>query len=483
MKQLSKKTHAMATMTSTLNNGKAKFFTLLHERMEEKGDFPALSKSVRDFCKTTQDENFNVADITGIILSDFALTQKVIRLANSVTYSSIGEEITTISKAAMVIGFEALTYLVLSVRLMDTLSISASDSAVTRAEMTQALLAGDIARKIAAKTRLKNAEEAVVCTLMHHLGRLLLVFYFPEEWSRIEKVSADRSLSQNDTALKIIGVTLDEISQEVAKIWCLPQKIASSMMSPSSVVETNLPGSPGWLRMMANFAGEAAATVTKNGADDGLQEITSLYSSALLIPVATMTESVNLAINDARESIILKAVSASHGKPADSIKQLTAGVQETTAALAKGENFGSMLNLVLETLYGSMGFNRVAAFLRDGKAFKGRVGFGNAMPEVLTNLSFPVIYTADVFHLALHNNEDVFIGDGTGPTVVSMPSWLTETLPDVRAFILLPMSLNGRPIGLLYGDFRKGTKEMVEEEEMVLMRSLRDGLMQSLSSK
>ncbi len=474
----------MAILTSSLNNGEAEFFALLHKRMEEKGDFPALSKSVRDFCKTTQDENFNVSDITGIILSDFALTQKVIRLANSAVYSSTGEEITTISKAAMIIGLEALTYLVLSVRLLDTLSINASDSAAARAEMTRALLAGDIARKIAAKTRIKNAEEAVVCALMHHLGRLLVVFYFPDKWSRIKKVSADESLSENEAALKIIGVSLDEISQEIAKNWCLPQKIATSMMSPSSIVETSIPGSPGWLRVMANLAGEAAAAVTKKDAVDHLTELTLLYSSALLVPVETITESIDLAINDAMEPSILKAVSGSHDKPADSIKQLTDGVREITNSLARGENFGNALNLVLETMYSSMGFNRVAAFLRDGNALKGKVGFGNAMPEALSNLYFPEAYAADVFHLALLNNADVFIRDVAGPkSMVSIPSWLTETLPDVRAFILLPMNLNGRPIGLLYGDFRKGTKEMVEQEEVVLMSSLRDSLMQSLGSK
>ena len=474
----------MTTLTSTLNNGKAEFFALLRKRMEEKGDFPALSKSVRKFFETAQNENFNVADITGIILSDFALTQKVIRQANSTMYASIGGEITTISKAAMTIGLEALSYLVLSVRMVDTLSISAPDSAAARAEMTQALLAGNIAREIVAKTRIKNAEEVVVCALMHHLGRLLVVFYFPEEWSRIEKISADKSLSKNEAALEIIGVTLDEISQEFAKNWHLPKKIANSMMNPSSVVETSIPGSPGWLKMMASFAGEAAAMVTKKGAGDGLLELASLYSSALLVPVATMMESVNLAVSDAKEPSILGAVSARHGKSADSIIQLTAGVHETTNALAKGENFGSMLNLVLETMYGSMGFNRVAAFLRDGNVFRGRVGFGNAMPEVLPNLSFPETDATDVFHLALVNNADVFIGGGTGPgSAASIPSWLSETLPDVRAFILLPMNLNGRPIGLLYGDFRKGTNELVEQDEMVLMRSLKDNLMKSLGSK
>src|SRR5665647_3352683 len=106
--------------------------------------------------------------------------------------------------------------------------------------------------------------------------------------------------------------------------------------------------------------------------------------------------SVNLAVSDAKESSILEAVSAPHGKPADSTKQLAAGVRETTNVLARGANFGAALNLVLETLYGSMGFNRVVAFLRDGDAFKGRVGFGTAMPEALSNLSFPEAYVTDV---------------------------------------------------------------------------------------
>ncbi|MCX7185183.1 MAG: HDOD domain-containing protein [Nitrosospira sp.] len=498
----------MTTLISTLKNGKAGFFELIQKRMEEKGDFPALSKSVRNFSETAQDENFSVAGITGTILSDFSLTQKVIRLANSAMYASIGGEITTISKAAMIVGVDALSYLVLSVRLVDTLSVNAPDSAAARTEMAKALLAGDITRGVAAKAHIANAEEAVVCALMHHLGRLLVVFYFPEEWSRIEEVSASKSLSRNAAALEVIGMTLDEISQEIASRWRLPKKIANSMMSPTSSVETSIPGSPGWLKMVASFAGEAAAAVTShdtgNGlteplwrrrrsdrdesanknAGNGLMELASLYSNALLVPVEAIMESINFAVRDARESSILEAVSVPNGKPTDSTQQLAAGVNETANALAKGTNFGNILNLVLETIYAGMSFNRVVAFLRDGDAFKGRLGFGNAMPEALSSLSFPETYAADVFHLALANNADVFIADVIGPkSAASIPSWLTETLPDVRAFILLPMNLNGCPVGLLYGDWRKGTTEIVEQDEMVLMRTLRDNLMKSLVSK
>lgn len=194
--------------------------------------------------------------------------------------------------------------------------------------------------------------------------------------------------------------------------------------------------------------------------------------------------SVNLAVSDAKESSILEAVSAPHGKPADSTKQLAAGVREITNVLARGANFGAALNLVLETLYGSMGFNRVVAFRRDGDAFKGRVGFGTAMPEALSNLSFPEAYVTDVFHLSLASNADVFIEDvAEVKSASSMPAWLTETLPDAAVFVLLPMNLNGRPIGMLYGDWMTGMAAQVERDEMMLMRSLRDNLMKSLGSK
>jgi hypothetical protein len=431
-----------------------------------------------------QEENHSIADITAIILSDFTLTQKVIRLANSAMYSSIGGEITTISRAAIVLGLDAVLHLALSVRLIDTLSTSAPDSAASRSEMSKALLAGDIARNIVGKAKVSDGEEAVVCALMHHLGRLLLVFYFPDEWSRIQQASASSALSENEATLQVIGVTLDEISQEVARNWHLPRKIANSMMSPVSPSGTSIPGSPEWLRLMAGFAGEAAASIVNGTGKNGLTELASRYGDALLVPADSIMESVGRAITAAKESSILEDVDTPHGKPADSKERLAAGVQETIDALAEGMNFGNALNLVLETMYGSMGFNRVVAFLRDGDSFRGKVGFGAMMPAALQSLSFPEAYAADVFHLSLANNADVFIENAAAPkSASSIPSWFTEALPDVRAFVMLPMSFNGRPIGMLYGDLKNGTTESVEPDELALMRALRDNLIKLLNPK
>lgn len=472
------------TLISTLNRGKPEFFELLWKRLGEKGDFPSLSKSVQDLAEAMHDEDNSIADITGTILSDFTLTQKVIRLANSAMYSGIGGEITTVTKAAVVLGLDSVLHLALSVRFIDTLSASAQDSVTARSEMAKALLAGDIARNIVGKARVKESEEAVVCALLHHLGRLLLVFCFPDEWSEIQKISAGNRIAENEATLHVIGVTLDEISQEAAKNWRLPKKISNSMMSPVSPSGTSIPGSMEWLRLMAGFAGEAASAVVEGGDNNRLAELASRYGDALLVPADSIMESVSQAITAAKESSILEEVEEPHGKPADSKERLSTGVRETIDALAEGMNFGNALNLVLETMYGSMGFNRVIAFLREGSSFNGKVGFGATMPEALPRLSFSEAYATDVFHLSLANNADVFIEDAAAPkSASSMPAWLTETLPDVRAFVLLPMSFNGHTIGMLYGDWRKGTTELVEQGELALMRSLRDNLIKLLNQK
>ena len=472
------------TLISRLERGKPEFFEMLWKRIGEKGDFPSLSKSVQALVESMQQEDHSIADITGIILSDFTLTQKVIRLANSAMYSSMGGEITTTSRAAMVLGLDAVSHLALSVRFIDTLSSSAPDTVAARSEMAKALLAGDIARNIVGSSRVSDSEEAVVCALMHHLGRLILVFYFPDEWSRIQQLSENDSLPENEATLQVIGVTLDEISQEVAKNWRLPKKIANSMMSTTSTTETSIPGSPEWLRLMANFAGEAAEIVAKGNNEKDLLKLASQYGDALLISPDSIMESVNHAIAASKESVILEEVDEPHGKPTNSKERLTAGIQETLDALTEGMNFGNALNLVLETIYGSMGFNRVVAFLRDGDSFKGKVGFGAMMPAALQRLSFPAAYAADVFHLSLAHNADVFIEDAAAPrSASSMPSWFTEALPDVRAFVMLPMSFNGHSVGMLYGDWKKGTMEMVEQSELALMRTLRDNLMKLLKPK
>ena len=118
----------MTVSASELVNSKDQFLALLTKRMSEKGDFPAFAKSVQQLDELMHDQNKNIADIARVILNDFTLTQKVIRLANSAMYSGMGGEITTITQAAVVLGIDTIAHITLSIRFIDTLSASAPAS-------------------------------------------------------------------------------------------------------------------------------------------------------------------------------------------------------------------------------------------------------------------------------------------------------------------------------------------------------------------
>jgi HD-like signal output (HDOD) protein len=475
----------MTTVISTFENGKADFFALLSKRMSEKGDFPALSQSIRFLDESMQSDGSNVSEIISAILNDFTLTHKVIKLANSAMYYGMGGEVTTITNASVVLGMDAITHLALGVRFIDTLSSSAPDSEAARKELNKAILAGDIARNIVANLDMKNGEESIVCVLMHHLGRLLLVFYFPDEWIKIQGIAKGELSLENDAALQVIGVTIDEVAQEVAKDWRLPKKISDSMIRSVSDIDTSIPGSAEWLRNFASFAAEAAAKIVNENSQDNLNEVISRYDAVLQISSEDIAESVDLAMKMADEQVHSKIEhKQSEGKPKDSQDKLASGIREVSEMLVQGMDSGSMTSMILETMYASMGFNRVVVFFRISGKFKAKVGFGSMMPETLPQLNFTEDYVADVFHLSLANKADVFIQEMSEvKEASSIPVWLKDALPDVGAFILLPLVFNGRPVGLIYADWKTGAAGLVEPNELSSMGMLRDQLLNALAKK
>ncbi|WP_186144686.1 HDOD domain-containing protein, partial [Burkholderia gladioli] len=132
----------------------------LWARMNERGDFPLLSESLRATMAAMKNDDLDFTALVRVVLSDFALTQKVLRLANSAMYMAFGGNITTVTRALMVLGMDAVGHLVVGLKLVD-------------------------------RVELRAGEEAVVCTLMRQVGKLLVVCYLDSEWHRIRRRAAE----------------------------------------------------------------------------------------------------------------------------------------------------------------------------------------------------------------------------------------------------------------------------------------------------
>jgi HD-like signal output (HDOD) protein len=440
----------------------------LWRRMSERGDFPMLSNSLRATISAMKSDDYDFTALVQVVLSDFTLTQKVIRLANSAMYMAFGGNITTVSRALMVLGMEAVGHLVLGLKLVDHFHQSQSHTYQIDAklELNRAMLAGCIARKVTEAGNVQTGEQAVVCTLMRQLGKLLCLFYLESEWQVVRERAEREDRSTDDLCLEILGVSFEELGEAAAKRWGLPSTIRAGMQpfDPDADPDS-IPEEIRWLRAVTSFSTQVSEYMTVAGddpqlCDEQIRTAASIYGDALAMdPVMLVGIADNLAQENVSKNFI-KEIDELRGqasgiKVQDAERHIRDGLGDLRS-LPSENLLAQVLTMASETVLASLRFSRTIVFVRDTRngTFHARLGFGTDIEPLLPRLYFDAAFSADVFHLAIANSVGIFIENARDPKFSShIPGWFRQVLPNAQAFVLLPVKTESGAVALLYGDW------------------------------
>ena len=425
----------------------------LLRRMRHKSDFPALSDSVSAINKLTAAEGESVSSLSNTILKDYALTNKILRLVNSAFYRQAGGgNISTVSRAVIVLGFDTIRNIAITVLLFEHLQDKANAKDLKEAFL-RANLAGLLARESCQGPLLRRqGEEAFICALFHGLGQLLAQYYFPEEVEEIGKLVEFRKLSPQTASAQVLGISFEELGIGIAKNWGFPGAIVNSMRrlpegearKPSTTEEA--------LHLVSGFANEmcellAATPPEQRGkltqkigqrfgaglqlgdrqlqtnmekAVEDLAEVANILrvnlrqspfarqaaayvsgaasADAALTPhaagddelAATVLGDVPLAGGEAVVDVAAHADDHVAGVPDEAQSVLAAGIQDISNSLVDDVSLNDILRIILETMYRAMGFKRVLLALRDGKSgqMTGRFGLGPEVGELARQFRF-----------------------------------------------------------------------------------------------
>jgi GAF domain-containing protein len=166
---------------------------------------------------------------------------------------------------------------------------------------------------------------------------------------------------------------------------------------------------------------------------------------------------------------------------------LLAGVQDVTQMMASGRcKVNDLMLLVLETLYSGMGFRFATVCLKDigSRQYRARVALGEDNVARQAGFVFPAISSRDLFHLAMENDADLMISDASVPKIRNLlPEWHRRLLPDARSFIVLPLVVQNRQLGLFYADRVQTAPEGVPADETALIKTLKGQVLTSLISR
>jgi hypothetical protein len=144
-----------------------------------------------------------------------------------------------------------------------------------------------------------------------------------------------------------------------------------------------------------------------------------------------------------------------------------------------------VLQMVLETIYRGMGFNRALIMIRDNKqnAMVAKFGFGAGIDAMIPRFRFPLPFVADVFHLSIEKGLDIAIEDIHAPNIADkIPAWYHANIK-APCFILLPVMVKDKAIGLFYADMLVANSLKVSQQQLSLLRTLRNQAVLAIKSK
>ncbi|WP_342114625.1 HDOD domain-containing protein [Pseudoduganella sp. OTU4001] len=451
----------MSTLgTQTLNT--------LWERTRLQGDMPGFAKAITSILGAMRGEDESEFDMARTVLSDPVLTQKVLRLANSGMYSAFGQHINTVSKAVLVLGTEAIGHLALGLKLIEELSVVSPDSGMAHIEMEKAVLAGIVAREVSASAENKHGEEAVVCSMLQTLGRMMVTFYMPERWTALQEATGEGK--EDSAAIELLGLSLQDIGRAAAQHWGLPGNLISGMRTlepPAGDAPAEPLSHEDWVAGVSTMSCACAGALwhdDEEGAAE-VRRITARYSGMIGVSADKLEQAIEQAKVVAASDLSIAPLSKPAERRAKALAQtrqrdasnniLLSGLSDMRDSLETASP-GQMVSIALETVFKGLQFTRAVAFVRNRRENKyaARMCLGENVREHLPAMQFADAYEPNVFHAALSSDRVIFIENAADPKFAAkLPAWWRDTLSDARSFVILPLCSNGQPTGFLYGDW------------------------------
>lgn len=188
---------------------------------------PTLPHILLKLIKACNQEQGSLKEIARLIEKDPALTGKMLRLLNSPHYG-MPRKVGNMEQAVAYLGTNAVRNVAISSSIREVFG-HAKDRGVLNMKRFwwHSLRCAGTARRLAAMTRYRDAEEAFLCGLLHDIGRLVLWSNFPKEYDEILK-----SQGESPELLLAGEIRLGANHCEVGA-WLLDRWNLSSLMTDS----------------------------------------------------------------------------------------------------------------------------------------------------------------------------------------------------------------------------------------------------------
>ena len=483
---------AINSMSDTLSQ---QTLQRIRKRLDELGDIPIFSASVNRVQAIGSDPNADAMALAVEILKDASLTTKLLRLANSPAYNRGAGKVANLSRAVVLLGFDTVRGVVLTLKLIDGFQQQNPDVDMT-GMLVSAYLGAGFVRGVASRCGVRDVEQAYICGLLHNLGQIVTAYALPQEYAQILALRKDRGLPAHKAEGHILGTTLNEIGQAIANDWEFPQSVSQSLMPPRHHGRSPLRNQAELTASLASLATQTMELLyaEQPATDRMLPELISQLSGISGIAREQVNEALEQAFrqccdmaqdygldrrhltprlrtDSADESLDRLARQFSfyvHQElPAPNIDSsptpaadpapgnpghLLNCLYDITELITRQASINEILARVLDALQRGAGFDRAILCLLspDHRCYAGRLSAGVNSETLMTHCNAPLDTEHDLFSRIIMDGAELLVTD-MDKQARQLPPGFAEA-SGTHSFIVAGLRGKQRPVGMLYAD-------------------------------
>lgn len=479
----------------------------IFQKMRKKGDFPTFSKQILEVNKILKLKYSSAKDIANVIMRDFSLSNKLLKLVNSSFYGQFSKDgITSVSSAMIILGADQIQQAAASLMLFEHMQANAQSQGLKEIAVSN-FMSGLMAKDLASLSNIQDTEEFQVCAMFHNLGENLIAFYFPEKYHRILEIEKRQDIDREQAARKILSITFKDLGIGVAKKWGIPGNIIRSM-DCDPVKQPPMPGRKhsreeflGYISVLSNALCRVYQNPDSSGREAAIAKLLAQFNEvielnnddidALLKRVSEKIKSHATQLNiNIGQSHLLKNIEKDKSgyvpmkaeptnvksSPAEVRKRIYEDIRRIEVLIKEPFVISDILMDILNVMHREFEYDRIAICIRDASRniMAIRHGLGKDIDAFSRDFHFPIGKTQDIFHLSMIRERDYSITDINDPKYKALiPSWY-RMLNMASGFDLYSIVIDHVAIGFFYADREKSTEysSLEDQKNMKKLRNL-----------
>lgn len=189
------------------------------------GFLPVMPWVVNRLLSIIEHDKSNANDLAEVIASDQTLTARVLKMVNS-AYYGISREINTVTEAVVILGFNALRSLVISISIVELFGDGKNKSALDhRSFWRHSIGCAVAAQELCRQQGRGRPEEAFVAGLLHDIGKVIFNEFTGNEYKAAVELTKKRDIAIREAERLMYGFDHSIMGAWLGSKWELPPSL------------------------------------------------------------------------------------------------------------------------------------------------------------------------------------------------------------------------------------------------------------------